>query len=520
MPARKKSPTSVIHEEADENKYRKKRRRRKARLSWSTFGMIYCAATVLFVWRLASDSASYRAKLLELENWNRAVKLQRQRNNGPHRSSRMSGGNKHEMTDDQPSPELEDEFKKLDYDIVHNVAGGPRFIRPHLLPPLPGQPEKETLQKAPKMHYKMLVDGVDPFKATRRGAKMAWLQDDYEDGRPPKVDYTKHTYEYPKLMDEPPAKGGYPQLETLGDMFQRWPQNNLDEPPTPFVERLLHFNYSNPEERAAALKFRQAELPFKLYDVPEVTAAGIQWTDDYVSQHFDTPHSFLSGGPPRSQGKCQESANHFFAFFTPPLWKVSTMGAPPTRNNDWSFKQWARHARYADAVGLAEDRPHFYWQAGVPKEERYQSEKQWTFVSKDLPSFSSPTPTFFCFNPDEQKGIQCRFGERGVTAATHHDAGRNMVAMVTGAKRYILSPPRECSKLGVVTERENSIFRHSLLDFGNMVYLETGEGTNMSADERAWLERAKGSMAVDTVLKAGEVMYSKYLLECISPIKS
>lgn len=29
----------------------------------------------------------------------------------------------------------------------------------------------------------------------------------------------------------------------------------------------------------------------------------------------------------------------------------------------------------------------------------------------------------------------------------------------------------------------------------------------MSQDERKWLERAKDSMAVDTVLKAGEVMY-------------
>jgi hypothetical protein len=49
--------------------------------------------------------------------------------------------------------------------------------------------------------------------------------------------------------------------------------------------------------------------------------------------------------------------------------------------------------------------------------------------------------TFFAFEPESQKGIQCRFGEQGVMAATHYDTGRNIVAMVTGAKRYILSPP-------------------------------------------------------------------------------
>jgi len=514
---RKKSPTSVLQGDEDENKYKKKRRRRgrqaQQRLSWPTFGMIYCAFTVLLIWKMASDSAEYRAKLLDMEKWKRAMKLQRQRRgsgpNGPHkpRDNLKRGQKKREDDYEPPSPELEDEFKRLNYAIINNVAGGTRFIRPHLLPPLPGQPEKETVGRTAKSHYKELYDGVDPFKAHRRGTEMAWLKDEYEDGKPPLVDYTKHKYDYPALMDEPPTQGGYPQLETLGDMLTRWPQNDVDNPPTPLVERLLHFNYSNPEERAAALKFREAELPFKMYDVPEVTEAGLKWTDAYISEHFDKPHSFLSGGPPRSQGKCQESQNHFFAFFTPPLWKVTTMGVPPTRNNDWSFKMWARHARYADAVGLAEDRPHFYWQAGVPKEERYQRKSQWTFVSRDLPSFSSTEETFFCFNPEEQKGIQCRFGERGVTAATHYDAGRNMVAMVSGAKRYILSPPRECSKLGIVTERENSIFRHSLLDFGNLDYLNTEEGKNMSQDERAWLERAKDSMAVDTVLKAGEVMY-------------
>jgi hypothetical protein len=505
---RKKSPTSVAFEE-EENKYEKRRRRRRRqtpRLSWPTFGMLYCLGTILLIWRLASDSASYRAKLLDLEQVKRAMKLQRQRNDdgksnlkGPQRNKKKKNGLK-----------LQEEFQALEHAIVNNVAGGPLFIRPHLLPPLPGQPEKSTVgrtQASPHNSNTLYDAGVDPFKAWRKGTEMAWLQDDYDKHKPLKVDYTKHDYEYPQVMEKPPEQGGYPQLETLGEMLTKWPQNNIDDPPTPIVERLLHFNYSDPNQRAAALKFREAELPFKLYDVPEVTEAGIKWTDDYVSQHFDAVHSFWSGGPPRSKGTCQESPNHFFAFFTPPLWKVGTMGVPPTRTNDWSFKMWARHARYADAVGLTEDRPHFYWQAGVPKEERYEKPSQWTFVSKDLPSFSSPTDTFFVFDVEQQKGIQCRFGERGVTAATHYDSGRNMIAMVTGAKRYILSPPRECSKLGIVTERENAIFRHSLLNFGNLEYLDTEQGKNMSADERAWLERAKNSMAVDTVLKAGEVMY-------------
>jgi hypothetical protein len=103
-----------------------------------------------------------------------------------------------------------------------------------------------------------------------------------------------------------------------------------------------------------------------------------------------------------------------------------------------------------------------------------------------------------------QKGIQCRFGERGVTAATHFDSGRNMVAMMKGAKRYILSPPRECSKLGVVTGKGNPIFRHSMLNFG---HLNEMSNADMPSDEREWLERSADALAIDTVLKAGEVLY-------------
>ena len=112
------------------------------------------------------------------------------------------------------------------------------------------------------------------------------------------------------------------------------------------------------------------------------------------------------------------------------------------------------------------------------------------------------------FHPESQKGIQCRFGERGVVAATHYDNGRNMVGMITGAKRYILSPPNACGKLGIFAGRNTAIFRHSMLNFGHIKYLEDAKlREEMSPQERQWLERAATAPAVETVLKAGEVLY-------------
>eukprot|EP00536_Pseudo-nitzschia_multiseries_P010334 jgi/Psemu1/258919/estExt_Genewise1Plus.C_3110008 len=241
----------------------------------------------------------------------------------------------------------------------------------------------------------------------------------------------------------------------------------------------------------AAVKFRNAKLPFKVINVPEVLAATHKWTDDYRIN--------------RSNGKCNEGPDNFFAFFNVPLWDVTTLGIPPTRDNDWTFKRWANHARYADRVGLDPNLPHYYWQSGVPREERYTHPRKWTFVSKDLPSFSSTTANFIQWKPEAQKGIQCRFGERGITAANHYDSGRNMIAMITGAKRYILSPPKACKRLGIVSSKGHSSFRHSMLNYGHINLLDTHP--DMPREERDWMERVGTADAVSTVLKEGEILY-------------
>lgn len=189
-------------------------------------------------------------------------------------------------------------------------------------------------------------------------------------------------------------------------------------------------------------------------------------------------------------------------------WHVEVMGKPYTMDNDFTFEKWAKHARYADKVGLSSSAKHYYWQSGVPKNERFKPESQWSFISRDLPSFSSPRPTWFGWNPKKAQGIQCRFGERGVVAATHYDAGMNMVGMITGAKRYILSPPKDCPKLGVIGMKKHPAFRHSLLNYGHVEALKDDSASEgMSEREREWLEITSKARAVDTILKEGEVLY-------------
>lgn len=264
-------------------------------------------------------------------------------------------------------------------------------------------------------------------------------------------------------------------------------------------ETLLHFDFQDPEQLQAAMRFRDAMLPFKLYNVPEVARATELWTDEYVAEQFDEGDG---------QGKCQESTDHFFCFYNPNNWPAEVVGMPPERNNDYTFAQFAKHARYADATRLDKDQPHFYWQSGADAMDRLRKEIDQSFISRDLPSFSSRDENFILFHPDEQKGIQCRFGERGVAVAQHYDSGRNMIAMINGAKRYILSPPNSCGTQGLFSDKKSPMYRHSALNYGHIKYLSNPELVKeMPEEEREWLKRVATTPTVETVLKAGEILY-------------
>jgi len=386
------------------------------------------------------------------------------------------------------------------------------------VPPLPGRHDKSRNELVYSGPGKM--QRASNARDTKRGEfrkffqihrpkneKMVWEEefDEIEDkdpsGRPNYVNYVHHEYKYPELLMEPPKLGKYPYMRTYKELMETWPQDNIDNPPEVLQEDLLHFDWNSPEQMEAAEKFREAKLPFKLINVPEVMAATEKWTDEYLSNNFDT--SDKANGM-MADGKCNEGPDNFFAFFNIPMWRVLSLGIPPTRDNDWTFERWAKHAHYADRVGLSPHLPHYYWQSGVPREERFQKYSQLSFVSRDLPSLSAKEDNFILFHAKKQKGIQCRFGERGITAANHYDSGRNMIAMITGAKRYILSPPRACKRLGVVSSKGHASFRHSMLNYGHLDYMDHPD---MPEEENEWLHMVGSAEAVSTVLKEGEVLY-------------
>ena len=68
-----------------------------------------------------------------------------------------------------------------------------------------------------------------------------------------------------------------------------------------------------------------------------------------------------------------------------------------------------------------------------------------------------------------------------------------MIALLKGSKRYILNPPEDCPRLGIITSTKHPSYRHSVFDWSNLA----------QAKER----RFDRVSAIDTVVRPGEVLY-------------
>ena len=281
----------------------------------------------------------------------------------------------------------------------------------------------------------------------------------------------------PELLQAPPEVG-YPVYQSLLEAVSTWSPDDPEQP-TSFKETLQRFNYSDKLERSYAEKFRNAELPFKLYDVPDIIQVSKKWTDEYLNANMAD-----------SVAHVEESKSNHFMYWNGNVKKKNFPDGfkPPTGFIDMKFDEWIKIARNADEVKMENATTHYYFMTGALANDKLKS-----FLSKDLPIFSTRRNNFFISNVYANKGIQCRFGMRGIIAEAHYDSGRNMVAMIKGAKRYILNPPSACKQLGIISDTKHPSYRHSVIDWSD-INEATSKGFR-SVD------------AIDTIVQAGEVLY-------------
>lgn len=73
----------------------------------------------------------------------------------------------------------------------------------------------------------------------------------------------------------------YPKYSTLLNVLEAWEPDTPDPPPS-FRETLQHFDYQNATERKWAEEYRNAEIPFKVYNIPEFDSVTDKWTKGIV----------------------------------------------------------------------------------------------------------------------------------------------------------------------------------------------------------------------------------------------
>jgi len=257
-------------------------------------------------------------------------------------------------------------------------------------------------------------------------------------------------------------------------------------PPAKVYDTLCHFNYEDLADRAIAERFRETEVPFVVYNVPSVDDTVNKWTWKYLKQHMSSSSQKVETS---NAGEGKE--NHFMYHANSWKYKEHNPGySEPTTIEDMNFAQWIEKAKTgepdATATPLSEEenkhKQHWYMMTVSTKDP---------FIYRDLELFHREK-SFFIVEPASYRGIHCRFGMRGIVAEAHFDGGRNMIAMLKGAKRYVLMHPNQCKSLYLLPKSHPS-GRHSQVDWSDPDF------------EKHPL--FKEAQATETILKEGQVLY-------------
>ena len=305
---------------------------------------------------------------------------------------------------------------------------------------------------------------------------------------------TNPTYDIYNCPDTPPE--GYPYAWNMVQLLQNWKPDNTTRPSSNLIHQsICVFDYTTDYNKAMA--YRKAELPFIVIHDPAVAETVERW---------NTP-----GYLPRLMGsvlhRTEYSENNHFMYFVPPPKNKHVRKSRMTKNiipPDWkaptklirmSYLEWLRHANVTDDTLLGPDHPHWYYRligCGMTGNDGSCDTESSEYLFDELTFFQPRPDQLYIVQPEEQKGIHCRFGMKGVIAENHFDGSRNAIVVLGGSRRYILSHPNQCEHLALYPKGHPSA-RHSAVDW-----------SHPNLDEFPQFKLARGN---ELVLTAGQVLY-------------
>jgi hypothetical protein len=246
--------------------------------------------------------------------------------------------------------------------------------------------------------------------------------------------------------------------------------DDITVPPSHF-NSLCYFDFQT--ELHKAINYRQVDVPYILYNVPEINTVVDHWKSfEYLSKFF---------GKEKFRVDVSVYRNHFLYFKgrdTHHQFHDRTGNGPwipPTTDVEMTFQEW-----YETVMGEMEkpysERTFYYLQAkGLSFSDPLFQEL--SFFNPDN-SLSSN----FLHNRQEINGIHCRFGMPGIVAEAHYDGHLNMAGAFGGIRRWILAHPNQCDSL-YLHPRGHPSGRHSEFDWATVDYQKYSKFKTAQANE-------------------------------------
>ncbi len=244
----------------------------------------------------------------------------------------------------------------------------------------------------------------------------------------------------------------YPHEFSAIDILKNWNPDNT-EIPARHYDTLCHFDYQDKEQYKLAIQYRDAEVPFVVYNVPEIDAVVKKWGDlDYLQKRLGN-----------RKYRTEKSENNHFMY-----WNSNRKTARSEKETHWkepteiisnTFENFIEIAIKGQNTSL-EQREHQYFRVSSDT-----SGNDW--LTEELPFFKAKK-SLFVKEPDGIRGIHCRFGMRSVTAEAHFDGSRNFAVQLGGMRRWILVHPRECENLYLLPANHPS-GRHTEIDLSGPI---------------------------------------------------
>ena len=236
-------------------------------------------------------------------------------------------------------------------------------------------------------------------------------------------------------------------------------------------------------ELRLAQVFREMDVPFVAYGVPELMAAADRWTDEYLTTQLNSETLY--------NVNVANTSHYMYALKSKRL-------ADEKPTYDSQKMTYSQFVKTLNDVKLRHEagEPHKYYYLILGKKDFMKTAAfvydELQFLNPLLPEHDPRFGDLFIRDMDsaKNKGMRCRLGTQGIIAEGHYDDELNYVSIIRGTKRYVISPPSACKCQGLITQGQSA--RHTSYNW---------------SDTSALPEDARNCPAAEVALTAGEVLY-------------